>query len=544
MAATSWTAEPSSATTSLVVGSVPATFHCNPEPTRIRMELEQALTKKLILQDELEHSADSHRKLHEQLEEAQRGLKMTQDSFEEARVDLKNERQRWKSVANSAEEEEDTLRAQLEVKQSMLDGLLAARKRFREKQRKLAERPVALARLERRLEQNIAREMCIAREGRVLEKVTERAGKSELRLVALCDDSATLRWGHPPGPLTGKCKSLDLKHVRRIEYGCKTRAAALFQSAPLWLCFALATTDRSYDFICPDEDVAQCFVLSLSRLCADAIGAVPNRRRFWSLRGWSKIWDRCRRKQLSLPQALLLAIEAAAEQPAARPHAESTLYDLPTMFTGRPSLTHSVSAASSDAEFAGLAMVSHTSVRTARASVAQSEDAGTPMAGSEMSLVRSSMPARMAVSHTSSHVDLTYGSGTTQRAWPRPGENWVFTGAVIEVEVYRDAELRVWVNRMKCRGKDGERRMVTILTAKLGSPLIEIRGTDKFRFIRGWIHLIDHRGVWVLEDARNSSSVDKESIAKSQTEIQQRQLSFARTGWLGTAFCVCWGPRH
>lgn len=157
------------------------------------------------------------------------------------------------------------------------------------------------------------------KEGRVLQKVDQKHGSQSDRLVTVDDGTRELLWGHPKDKgllslsglrgnvrnLAGKVTALELKDVIRIEYGRSSRAWVCHSQAYPWLCFSLYTTDRSFDFICPDEWALQCFVLVISRLCHGVNGAVGSRRKLQCLKGWCKVEDTCIKKKQTLARALL-----------------------------------------------------------------------------------------------------------------------------------------------------------------------------------------------------------------------------------------------
>lgn len=135
---------------------------------------------------------------------------------------------------------------------------------------------------------NIAREMLVALEGRMLDKVHEQNNRREPRFAVLDDSAMRLSWAKAAAKVGDKSSHLDLCEVLRIEYGCPARSFRLHQTASPWMCFSLYTSRRSYDFICPDDVVTQSFVLAISRLCHWAAGAIGTRRDFIAARGWCK----------------------------------------------------------------------------------------------------------------------------------------------------------------------------------------------------------------------------------------------------------------
>merc|ERR1711865_1151605 len=167
--------------------------------------------------------------------------------------------------------------------------------------------------LERSLKLNIAWEMASCQQGFVLEKVnvaTSRgAPRQEPRFVALFPNDMQIKWAKASGSeklvyelrrqkrqslapeqlaklklhglpalpeIHALCKEgnlgrfprwsvLELHDVVRIDYGIMNRACILANEDP-WRCFSLVTLKRSFDFICPDEECVQCWVLAISRL--------------------------------------------------------------------------------------------------------------------------------------------------------------------------------------------------------------------------------------------------------------------------------------
>merc|ERR1712113_1192370 len=89
-----------------------------------------------------------------------------------------------------------------------------------------------------------------------------------------------------------------------------------------------------------------------------------------------------------------------------------------------------------------------------------------------------------------------YASGAA-RDFPKQGEKWVFTGVLKTIDVFKDQDCKDWLNQVKCFGKDGERRAVEILSnPSTGQRAVEIRGTEGFRYLKGWIEYIDKDDTW------------------------------------------------
>lgn len=414
----------------------------------MRRELDEARQENSRLRQQISSDTGESHFLRTSLQEVQRGFELSGQQYNESLRSLGRERDDWQTRAEEAEYELSLQQEKTRLHETLLKPRLELQAAWREKLACCPEK----RRLERALERNIARELCIAREGRVLEKVTEKAGKSEVRLVTVDDHEGVLRWQHAPASslMSGKGKSLELESVLRIDYGCHGRASVLYPTVPLWLCFSLTTAERAFDFICPDEDVAQCFVLSLSRLCKHAEGGIHFRRQFIARKGWSKIKDSSLRRRVPLSSIVVETMRRLCDCQTAGPHSSSE--DI-----------------------------------AARVEVVSTSSSPAPL-------------ATVRASPNSAAMD-TYGSGANKRAWPKVGETWLFTGAVDAVDLYKDSDLKQWVNQLKCRGKNHERVKVTIESSREGQRNVEIRGTDKFRFVKGWLQLCDDRGVWAIERA-------------------------------------------
>eukprot|EP00929_Paragymnodinium_shiwhaense_P050870 TRINITY_DN25616_c0_g2_i3.p1 TRINITY_DN25616_c0_g2~~TRINITY_DN25616_c0_g2_i3.p1 ORF type:complete len:570 (-),score=111.22 TRINITY_DN25616_c0_g2_i3:705-2414(-) len=250
---------------------------------------------------------------------AKQALEFTSQSANAALRDLNQKMEALRENLTKAAESEASLKMQLQSCKAELEASTAVSSSRRARlQERATPSGRQQARLNRALACNVAREMRTAEEGRVLEKVTEKHGRSETRFVTASFTSggssssrAELRWGHAPGPLNPKhCKVLDLSTVLRIDYGrVRSRCTELYPAAPPWLCFSLETTERSYDFICPDEDVVQCYVLALTRLCGAAVrGGAQSRSQFKAMKGWCKVEAYCLARHMSLAQGLLRAV--------------------------------------------------------------------------------------------------------------------------------------------------------------------------------------------------------------------------------------------
>jgi len=341
--------------------------------------------------------------------------------------------------------------------------------------RKILRRSPEQVRFQLRLDRNVAREMHAAAQGRTLEKVAERHGTLEVRQCAVDYSEKWFKWWHDKGlvgsvltsthmipgasmlpgvPSTGS-KSLDLQTVTRLKYGQETGIQTRFPEVQPWLCFSLETVERSYGFICPDEYAAKCFVLALSRLCVDAKGIVATRREFTLRKARCKLIDACAKKGKTLG---CIFLEAARLTASLRPRVnKATTQPLPP---------------------------AHHAPENGDFALASSTPKPGSLQGLQAFLVSGSA-ARQAPS--------------CRGAWPKTGETWAFTGAAAEVDVYKDREGKEWANQIKCSDKTTGRRSVTIISATVGHRFVEIRGTDKLKFVKGWIEVVDSRDTWLLE---------------------------------------------
>jgi len=326
-------------------------------------------------------------------------------------------------------------------------------------------------RLELRLAANVAKEVHAACEGRMLEKLNERHGTLEVRHVAVSFEDMQLKWSNPDKGGLGSLlkggsapKEVDLRSITRLKYGHETCIGARFPQASPWLCFALETLDRSYEFICPDEYAVRCFVLALSRACPDCPGAIPTRRKFVLRKAWCKINEACSRKGKTF---VGLVQEAGKLSASLRPVSYGSL-KVPKVSPRSPSAPSTLP-------------VSETRPQSRLGDAAVD-------------------PRSSGLLCLESFLASASSSSPPQRrgAWPRPGETWVFTGAVAEVEVFRDPEGKEWSNQIKCADKTG-RRSVTILSAPECTNFVEVRGLDKLKFVKGWLRAVDADETWIIE---------------------------------------------
>lgn len=268
--------------------------------------------------------------LSDRLRDAQYGNEVQGEAANEALRSMASSeeacREELFSCAEGEAEAAREIRNQLRRCESELERCQAPQRLRNSRRDQRLQRGLTFIKLERALARNIAREMLAAKEGRALDKVDQRHSRRDERLVCLSDTERVLRWGRPPGPLPSNCTKLELKDVIRMEYGRASRAWNLHSDVAPWLCFSLYTTERSFDFISPDEDIVQCFVLAISRLCEGVVGTIDSRSRFVSLKGWYKVQDGCLKNKVSLSRVFLEALRKTArgELSKARPRGDSS----------------------------------------------------------------------------------------------------------------------------------------------------------------------------------------------------------------------------
>jgi len=349
-----------------------------------------------------------------------------------------------------------------------------------------------LARLLRKLDRNVAHEMRDAQQGFVIQKVTEKHAKIEVRRVAVCPHTRILKWCHANESFGPACKTLDLQTVQRLKTGPASRAAKTIPEAVPWHCFQLITAERSYDFIASNETSARCFVLSISRLCeGTAEGTFRTRHDYEMKKGWSRLKLGCKRRGTSIPQEFLAAVLKVA---ATRPKPE------PKVVANDTDASKPMDLFAFCNEPGGVSVKEEIPQRsTSTKSTSQGTASPTSSFGGSFQPV-----ARTATDQANNSRGLmswmTPFGGSSGVVWPRAGETWVFTGAVDAVDLYRSPEATEWVNEMTCRSAS-ERRMVTIISALPQQNMVEIRGTDKLKFVKGWARMVDDSGNWLLEKA-------------------------------------------
>lgn len=91
-----------------------------------------------------------------------------------------------------------------------------------------------------------------------------------------------------------------------------------------------------------------------------------------------------------------------------------------------------------------------------------------------------------------------------KRKWPKAGETWYLTDVTEQQDIWKDKECTIWGNRMKSKRRDdsGDLRnqAILIVSSEAGAASIEIRGTDKMKFVKGWLSMIDKEGNWAVQE--------------------------------------------
>jgi len=241
--------------------------------------------------------------------------------YAQLRIDLAHEQKR---LASKREEYKDTLTMENlralkfseEVERQAADG----------EARKIARQQRAML---RHLDRGIADEFFRACQlGNWLTKVRLGKRKKEWRFAKVFDSEKELRWSRSDKLRSRGTTVLDLEEVLQIDYGQNARGHYLYSDIPAWLCFSLYTTRRTYDFICPDEDVARIFIVSISRLISCTLGALPTRRLFICAMAWIKIDDYCSRNASTRGLMFLEAIRKV-RQPSSEIAARLDVYAPP-----------------------------------------------------------------------------------------------------------------------------------------------------------------------------------------------------------------------
>lgn len=467
------------------------------QPPASTEDIVQQLTQKLAELQEarnavLEQEATERSRLLERLTEVQKNEELHSAHFNQALREKGQEHESAKKCAKKLQELLEASKAETERWQSIGKKCRMDRLAMRlGKNRKIA-------RMHRALSFNIMHEMRVATEGRVVDKLTLKNGITQTRLIALCDKEQELRWGPLPGPLSSHSKGVKVASVLRVDYGHDCVNQRRFRVHP-WLCFSLRNTERSFDFVCPDDFTVGCFVLALSRVCVNAVGRIMTRRQFASLKGWSKIREYCKHMNISIGQAFLSALKARDMQREIGDVLSMEALFNPSQERSRGSTSDTNgSTAPSQGNAASSSVV-------ANDRMASSTTMEKP-ASSFCSDRRPSSSMSMSTTMESRERRLTSGSNADKRPfraknWPKAGETWVFTGVLEDVDVFKDQECTHWLNRLRCRkaGSGLDRQAVTILTAKPGQFSLEIRGADKMRFVKGWMSIVDRDGNWVIE---------------------------------------------
>lgn len=298
------------------------------ENKRLKDELAACSSSKAPSKQDWKQAQDELINLRHQVQKAQVSMATTGKSLNDTLRKNQQEFDDAKEELQSKVNQLGAIRKDLEKNEALLAPRLEAqREKNLRRQLRIANRLNDEVVMQRALDMNIADEMKKAITGFVLEKVDQRRARNQTRLVLVDDENKLLRWGAPPGPLSNNCTHLNLQHVIRIEYGRGSRAWALYQNVPMWLCFSLYTTDRSFDFICPDDESVQCMLLSISRICKNAVGRIARRGQFLALKGWIKLQSSCAKNGYTLAEGLAGAAKEVND-------AEDSLSDLKSPASG------------------------------------------------------------------------------------------------------------------------------------------------------------------------------------------------------------------
>jgi hypothetical protein len=276
-------------------------WQCTQDMPQMVEELSQAQTG--VEHGQIQHAGamrDAHQKLHDQVAEEQRKASHAAEQALRAKEHAKG------LEVNEARRKETRL--------SRNDAILHGR-----------------------LSKNV-RAMAKALQGIEMRKVHQGTGKvnTDARKVAVCDETMRVKWCKPPYKFGKGDSYVEIDKIIGISYGCGTRAHILTNENPC-ICFGLNTVDRSYDFISRDQDEAECFVLSISRLCNIMAGftipgSIPTHPLFVRARAWAKVQQKCRKDHKTLLAVVDSAVRSATDSmpkramqaaPRNRDHAES-----------------------------------------------------------------------------------------------------------------------------------------------------------------------------------------------------------------------------
>lgn len=255
---------------------------------------------------ELKKAQDDCKELRAQLEEGQRALEATSRAANEALKDMRTTEAR---AVEQATERSEEMMAEVQAAAAQLERFTRPqRARCERLRQRLEEKNTLRGGAKRALSKKFAVELAQATKGNVVDKIDQRKGGKQVRLMVIDVEEGLLRWGAPPGPLAHNCTCLSLDQVLRLEYGRGSRAWALYPNEMQWLCFSLYTTDRSFDYICKDDKAVQSFMVSISLCFPRIVGAFSSRSHFISFRGWVKVQDTCMKKNMTPANGLLQAL--------------------------------------------------------------------------------------------------------------------------------------------------------------------------------------------------------------------------------------------
>lgn len=132
---------------------------------------------------------------------------------------------------------------------------------------------------------------------------------------------AYLRWAEPKGKVADlkfeDDHQCDLSRVLCICFGHHSRPFRLVPNEAGCLaerCFSVFTPNRSFDFICESDEDCEMLVMVISRLACleqgyQIEGSILSRSQYLAKKGWCKVLMSCKRKNLTVNQAVRRILE-------------------------------------------------------------------------------------------------------------------------------------------------------------------------------------------------------------------------------------------
>merc|ERR1740121_3028781 len=342
---------------------------------------------------------------------------------------------------------------------------------------------------------------------------------SEPRFVAIDDAGMLLLWcKKPPLHDNNTTRTMDLRTIHRIDFGHETLTGQRQPGVVPWHCFSLRTLERSYDFVCPDEDTTQCFVLAISRLLPDRVGAIPTRQKFVATKAWCKVRDVCRREHRSMHRVFVRAVHrmnGVEDKDLAEPQSVGSFN------SSDGSYIQLAKANSPEHEFIGVRRglrnvwsklkghddqkaPSHAAIASAIALASDvSGKSGTSSPRLDNSPRQEKPPGRPRLP-TATEFNAMQQYITGKKKWPKIGETWLVTDDVKQVSIYKDKDCTEWANRLTSK-KGPDQNAVVIVECTGGERFAAIQGTGRMKFVRGWIEIVDIEGTWSIKPSFNKN---------------------------------------